>query len=202
MTLSWDHSSKEHRSGTRHRLRRSQSTIVHSKPKEGAIKRDGPDGRSSKSSPIEAYGLASHMKLLEEQVKTVSFVSALQAELVQAQLYIHDLEYELQSSRNRVRNQARKLKTERTSHQKSEHEKISARIDDLKGQLRRERKKQQRMDEINSQLITELAKAKLSALQSVQKYEEEKRTRKLLEEVCHELARKIGEDEAEVEACE
>ncbi|XP_039037503.1 uncharacterized protein LOC120174829 isoform X2 [Hibiscus syriacus] len=35
MTLSWDHSSKEHRSGTRHRLRRSQSTIVG--PKQGTL---------------------------------------------------------------------------------------------------------------------------------------------------------------------
>ncbi|XWS18205.1 hypothetical protein CRYUN_Cryun32bG0023100 [Craigia yunnanensis] len=37
-------------------------------------------------------------------------------------------------------------------------------------------------------------------MQLVQKYEEEKRTRELLEEVCNELAMKIGEDRAEVEA--
>ncbi|XP_039049551.1 uncharacterized protein At5g41620-like [Hibiscus syriacus] len=140
------------------------------------------------------------MKLLEEQVRTVSFVSALQAQLVQAQLYIHNLEYEVQSSRNRVKHLSRKFGAERTSQQKNEHGKICARIDDLKGQLSRERKKQQKMEEINSQLITELAEAKLSAIKSVQKYEAEKRTRKHLEEVCHELARKIGEDEAEVEA--
>ncbi|GMI93308.1 hypothetical protein like AT1G50660 [Hibiscus trionum] len=207
--LSRDHSSKEHRSGTRHQLRRSQSTIVgpkqgtlhkHSKSKEGAIKRDRPDGRCSKASPIEVYGFASHMKLLEEQVKTVSFVSALQAELVQARLYIHNLEYEVQSSRNRVKYLERKLGVEGTSRQKTEHEKIYALVDDLKGQLSRERKKQQKTDEINSRLIKELAEAKLPAIQSVRKYKAEKRTRKLLEQVCHELARKIGEDEAEVEA--
>ncbi|KAK8524332.1 hypothetical protein V6N13_015358 [Hibiscus sabdariffa] len=207
--LSRDHSSKEHHSGTRHRLRRSQSTIVGpkqgtlhkpSKSKEGEIRRDRSNGRCSKASPIEVYGFASRMKLLEEQVKTVSFVSSLQAELVQAQLYIHNLEYQVQSSRNRVRYLERKLGAERTSQQKKEHEKIYTLLDDLKGQLSRERTKHQKMDEINSQLIKEVAEAKLLAIQSVQKYKAEKRTRKLLEEVCRELARKIGEDEAEVEA--
>ncbi|KAL4387428.1 hypothetical protein GQ457_09G001330 [Hibiscus cannabinus] len=193
MMLSRDHSSKEHRSGTRHRLRRSQSTIVHSKSKEGEIKRDRSNGRCSKASPIEVYGFASRMKLLEEQVKTVSFVSSLQAELVQAQLYIRNLEYEVQSSRNRVRYLERKLGAK-------EHEKIYTLLDDLKGQLSRERKQQHKMDEINSQLVKEVAEAKLLAIQSVQKYKAEKRTRKLLEEVCRELARKVGEDEAEVEA--
>ncbi|KAK8664875.1 hypothetical protein V6N13_084648 [Hibiscus sabdariffa] len=200
MMLSRDHSSKEHHSGTRHRLRRSQSTIVHSKSKEGEIKRDRSNDRCSKALPIEVYGFTSRMKLLEEQVKTVSFVSSLQAELVQAQLYIHNLEYEVQSSRNRVRYLERKLGAGRTSQQKKEHERIYTLLDDLKGQLSRERKKQQKMDEINSRLIKEVAEAKLLAIQSVQKYKAEKRTRKLLEEVCRELARKIGEDEAEVEA--
>lgn len=140
------------------------------------------------------------MSLLEDQVKTVSFVSALQAELVQARLYIHNLEYEVRSSRKRVKYLARKLGVERTLQQNKEHDKIFALIDDLKVQLSRERKKLQKMDVINSQLVNELAEAKLSAMQSVQKHEDEKRTRKLLEEVCHELARKTGESEAEVEA--
>ncbi|TYJ12917.1 hypothetical protein E1A91_A10G013900v1 [Gossypium mustelinum] len=170
-----------------------RSHFGHSKSlKEGA-------SRCSKAS-IEAYYFTSHMRLLEDQVKTMSFVSALQAELVQARLYIHDLEYEVRSSRNRVKYLARKLGVERRSRENKEHDKIFALIDDLKVQLSRERKKLQKMDVINSQLVNELAEAKLSAMQSVQKHEDERRTRKLLEEVCHELARKIGESEAEVEA--
>ena len=120
---------------------------------------------------------------LEDQVKTVSFVSSLPAELVQAQLYIHDLEYEVKSSRKKVKYLLRKLGEERTLQQKKEHDKIYALIDDLKGRLSREIKKQQRMDIINSQLVKELTEAKLSAMQLVQKYEEEKRARELLEEV-------------------
>ncbi|KAB2060392.1 hypothetical protein ES319_A10G013800v1 [Gossypium barbadense] len=170
-----------------------RSHFGHSKSlKEGA-------SRCSKAS-IEAYYFTSHMRLLEDQVKTMSFVSALQAELVQARLYIHDLEYEVRSSRNRVKYLARKLGVERRSRENKEHDKIFALIDDLKVQLSRERKKLQKMDVINSQLVNELAEAKLSAMQSVQKHKDERRTRKLLEEVCHELARKIGESEAEVEA--
>ncbi|MBA0627694.1 hypothetical protein Godav_022504 [Gossypium davidsonii] len=197
--LSRNQSSKEHRE---HQLRRSQSTGFG--PKQGTLHKHSKSlkegaSRCSKAS-IEAYYFASHMRLLEDQVKTVSFVSALQAELVQARLYIHDLEYEVRSSRNRVKYLARKLGVERRSQENKEHDKIFALIDDLKVQLSRERKKLQKMDVINSQLVNELAEAKLSAMQSVQKHEDERRTRKLLEEVCHELARKIGESEAEVEA--
>ncbi|KAG4177985.1 hypothetical protein ERO13_A10G012900v2 [Gossypium hirsutum] len=197
--LSRNQSSKEHRE---HQLRRSQSTDFG--PKQGALHKHSKSlkegaSRCSKAS-IEAYYFTSHMRLLEDQVKTMSFVSALQAELVQARLYIHDLEYEVRSSRNRVKYLARKLGVERRSRENKEHDKIFALIDDLKVQLSRERKKLQKMDVINSQLVNELAEAKLSAMQSVQKHKDERRTRKLLEEVCHELARKIGESEAEVEA--
>ncbi|KAK8618295.1 hypothetical protein V6N13_132290 [Hibiscus sabdariffa] len=194
-----DQSSKGHCSGTKHQLRRSQSTIVG--PKQGSLHKNSKSlkkgeiergCRCSKASPIEAHCFASHMKLLEDQVKTVSFVSALQTELVQARLYIRNLEYEVQSSRHRVKHLVRKLGAEGTSQQKKEHEKIYALVDDLKGQMSREREKQ-------SQLIKELAEAKLSSMQSLRKYEAENRIRKLLEEVCRELARKIGEDEAEVE---
>ncbi|KAE8673459.1 Detected protein of unknown function [Hibiscus syriacus] len=163
---------------------------------KGAIKREG---RCPKASPC---CFASHMiKLHEEQVKTVSFVSALQAKLVQDQLYINDLEHKVQSSKNRVKYlQRRKLGAERMPQQRKDHEKNCALIDDLKCQLIRERKKQQTMDVINSQLIKQLAEAKLSSMQSVQKYEAEKRSRKLLEEACRKLGKKIGEDKAEVEA--
>ncbi|XWS19420.1 hypothetical protein CRYUN_Cryun31cG0014300 [Craigia yunnanensis] len=151
--------------------------------------RNGGFGSKLRSSDRLRFGIKSK----------VSFVSELQAELLQAQVYIHDLEYEVQSSRKNVKYLPRKLGEERTLQQKKEHDKIYALIDDLKGQLSRERKKQQRMDIINSQLIKELAEAKLSTMQLVQKYEEEKRTRELLEEVCNELAMQIGEDKAEVE---
>ncbi|KAE8733178.1 hypothetical protein F3Y22_tig00001478pilonHSYRG00300 [Hibiscus syriacus] len=94
----------------------------------------------------------------------------------------------------------RKLGEERTSQQRKEHDKICALIDDLKGRLIRERKKQQKMDVCDSQLIKQLAEAKISSMQSVKKYEAEKRTRKLLEEACRELAKKSGDDEAVVES--
>ncbi|XWS12830.1 hypothetical protein CRYUN_Cryun37aG0123900 [Craigia yunnanensis] len=209
--LSQNHSGEEHSSDIKH-LRRCRSTILGPKqgtfhkleslfPHSKSLKQKATkwDSRCSKSSN-EAYCFISHMKLLEDQVKTMSFVSALQAELVQAQLHIHDLEYEMWSSRKKVKYLLRKLGEERTSQQKKEHDKIYALIDDLKCQLSRERKKQRSMDIINSQLVKELAEAKLSAMQLVQKYEEEKRTIELLKEVCNELAMKIGEDKAEVEA--
>lgn len=156
------------------------------------------DSRCSEAS-IEGPCFARHIKLHEDQVKTLSFVSALQAELVQAQ-YIHDLKCEVRSNRKKVKYLLMKLEEERTSQKKKEHDKIYAVLDDLKVQLSRERKKLQKMDIINSRLVKELTEAKSSAIELVKKYEKEKRSRELLEEVCNELAMKIGEDKAEVEA--
>lgn len=147
----------------------------------------------------EAYCLYNHVKLLEDQVTTFSFVSALQAELVQARLRIHKLEDEHRSSKKKYENLVRKLREERNSWYVRKHYKMEAIVDELKDELSKERKSRKQTDFLNSKFVNELAKAESSAKQFMQYYEEEKRARQLLEEVCNELAKKIGEDKAELE---
>ncbi|KAF8414088.1 hypothetical protein HHK36_002087 [Tetracentron sinense] len=164
---------------------------------EGATKWDPGCSRTSD----EVYRFYSHMKLLEDQqFTTVSVVSSLQAEVVQARTRIQELETERRSSKKKLEHFLRKLDDERASWRSREHEKIRAVIDDIKDNLHRERKNRQRMEIVNSKLVNELAEAKLSAKRFMQENEKEREARELMEEVCDELAKEIGEDKAEVEA--
>ncbi|KAK9267808.1 hypothetical protein L1049_010244 [Liquidambar formosana] len=165
--------------------------------KEGATKWDSGCSKTSD----EVYRFYTHMKLLDDQqVTTVSVISSLQAQLVQAQTCIHKLEADRKSSKKKLKHFLRKLDEEKASWRRKEHQKIRAIIDDLKDELNRERKSCQKMEIVNSKLVNELADAKSSVKQFMQEYEKERKARELMEEVCNELAKEIGEDKTEVEA--
>ncbi|KAB5560417.1 hypothetical protein DKX38_005374 [Salix brachista] len=157
---------------------------------EGSMKRDPRCSRIS--------SFYSHTKLLENQVAMVS-ASAIQAELVQARLRVHELEAECQSYKKKVKHLQKKLGEERTSRLSRERQKIRAVIDDCENQISRERKKGQKLELLNYKLVNELSNVKSSAKQFRKDYEEEQKAREVMEEVCNELAYKVAEDKAEVE---
>lgn len=148
----------------------------------------------------EVCQIYNQMKRLDEQVRAVSMVSALEAELEQARIRIQELETERRSSKKKLEHFLRKVNEEKASWRSREHEKIRVFIDDMKGDLNRERKNRQRIEILNSKLVNELADAKLLAKRYMQDFEKERKARELIEEVCDELAKEIGEDKAEVEA--
>ncbi|GAV72929.1 hypothetical protein CFOL_v3_16417 [Cephalotus follicularis] len=148
----------------------------------------------------EVQQIYSHMKRIDQQVSAVSVVSALEAELEQARVRIEELETERRTSKKKLEHFLRKISEERAAWRGREHEKICAFIDDMKTDLNRERKNHQRMEIMNSKLVNELADMKLSVKRYMQDYEKERKARELIEEVCDELAKEIGEDKTEVEA--
>ncbi|XP_002532552.2 uncharacterized protein LOC8279853 [Ricinus communis] len=148
----------------------------------------------------EVRQIYSQMKRLDHQVSAVSMVSALEAELEQARARIQELEAERRTSKKKMEHFLKKVSEERVAWRSREHEKIRAFIDDIKGDLSRERKNRQRLEIVNSKLVNELADAKVSAKRFMQDYEKERKARELIEEVCDELAKEIGQDKAEVEA--
>ncbi|XP_068321939.1 uncharacterized protein [Pyrus communis] len=155
-------------------------------------------GCSGESDDI--YQFYSHMKLLEDcQVTTRSMAPTLNAELAEARLCIRELQAKRQSFKMKVKHFLRKLEEERISWQTRAHWNNHA-IKDLKEELGRERKHRQQMENVNTNLVDQLAGVKVSAEQLMKKYEEEKKNRKFMEEVSGELAAQIGEDKAEAEA--
>ncbi|KAL6954673.1 hypothetical protein U1Q18_024071 [Sarracenia purpurea var. burkii] len=148
----------------------------------------------------EVQRIHGHSKHLDQKAPDNSAISALKKELEHARVRIHELEAERRSSKKKLEHFLKKLSDERSSWRSREHEKIRAIIDDVKSDLNRERKNRQRLEILNSKLVNDLADAKLSAKRYIQDYEKERKARELIEEVCDELAKEIGEDKAEVEA--
>ncbi|MBA0693251.1 hypothetical protein Goari_010745 [Gossypium aridum] len=162
---------------------------------EGATKWD-PVGLKATDDARKFFG---HVKRIEQQVSAVSIVSALEAELEQSRARIEELETERRSSKKKLEQFLRKVSEERAAWRSREHEKIRTVVDDVKAELNREKKNRQRLEIVNSKLVNELSATKLSAKQYFQDYEKERKARELIEEVCDELAKEIGEDKAEVE---
>ncbi|KAL5802478.1 hypothetical protein ACOSQ4_030783 [Xanthoceras sorbifolium] len=145
----------------------------------------------------EVRQIYSHMKHIYQQVSAVSAVAALESEL---ELRIQELESERRSSKKKLEHFLKKVSEERAAWRSREHEKIHAFIDDLKAECNRERKNRQRIEIVNSKMVNELADAKCTAKRYMQDYDKQRKARELIEEVCDELAKEIGEDKAEVEA--
>ncbi|XP_068644358.1 uncharacterized protein [Aristolochia californica] len=179
-------------------LYKLEPTITFPNPAmERATKWD-PAGSKTPDNMFRFHG---QLKLPEDQqISTISVVSALQAELGQARTRIHELETERRTSKKKLDHFLRKLSEEKAAWRNREHEKVRAVIEDVKDDLNRERKNRQRMEIVNSKLVNELTEAKLSVKRFFQDYEKERKGRELMEEVCDELAKEIGEDKAELEA--
>ncbi|KAK8590205.1 hypothetical protein V6N13_088979 [Hibiscus sabdariffa] len=71
-------------------------------------------------------------------------------------------------------------------------------VDDANADFNWEKKKRHRLEIVNSKLVNELVVVKLSTNQYMQNYEKERKARELIEEVCDELAKEIGEDKVEI----
>ncbi|KAI4388362.1 hypothetical protein MLD38_000696 [Melastoma candidum] len=165
---------------------------------EGATKWD-PDPAPFK--PVdEVNQVHSGTRLLNQQVNAVSAINAPESELQQAQSRIVELETERRSSKKKLEHFLKKVSEEKAVWRRREHEKIRAFLDDMKSDLSQEKKNFQRLEIVNSKLVNELAGAKLSMKRLMQEYEKERKTRALVEEVCDELAKEIGDDKSEVEA--
>lgn len=163
---------------------------------EGATKWDPV----SLKAPREEYKVYRHrLKPLDRQVGAAFVISSLESELEQARARIQALESEQRHSKKKIEHFLKKLSEEKAVWRRREHEKIRAFIDDIKSELNRERKSRQSLLIVNSKLVDDLTEAKSAAKRILQDCEKERKTRKLIEEVCNELAKEIGEDKAEVE---
>lgn len=96
-------------------------------------------------------------------IKSVSAISLLRGELLQARSQIRELESEVLFSKKRLNGLLRKPGRERSSQRIREFDKSLADIRQLKHELRRESKKQQNLGVHYAKLINELAEAKISA---------------------------------------
>ncbi|TXG67787.1 hypothetical protein EZV62_009062 [Acer yangbiense] len=119
----------------------------------------------------EVRQIYSNIRHIDQQVSAVSMVAVIEADLEQARARIQELEIVHRSSKKKLEHFLKKVSKERAAWWSREHEKIRAFIDVLKAYKR-----------------------------YMQDYDKKRKARELIEEVCDELAKEIGEDKAEVEA--
>ncbi|XP_047332063.1 uncharacterized protein LOC124935689 [Impatiens glandulifera] len=137
---------------------------------------------------------------ISEDIRQIYGDTDCNIELEQARARIHELESEKKSSKKKLEHFLKKLSEERTVWRNKEHEKIRLVIDDMKGDLNKEKKTRQRLEIVNSKLVSEIADAKLLAKRYMMDYDKERKARVIIEQVCDELAKEIGEDKEETEA--
>ncbi|KAF7811160.1 myosin heavy chain, muscle [Senna tora] len=138
----------------------------------------------------------------ERRVIGESIVSSLLVELLQAQRCINKLKAARKSSKKKIQQFVRMFEEEKRVWKHRESQKIQATLDGVKDKLGRERRSRERMELMNAKLVRELAETNRCAKGLMKSYEEEKRRRELMEQVCNELAKQIGEDKGRLEELE
>ncbi|RWW90417.1 hypothetical protein BHE74_00000474 [Ensete ventricosum] len=119
-------------------------------------------------------------------------------QLERARARITELETQRRSEKKELDRFLRRAAEEKASWRSREHEKVGAMIEAMKADLHKERKKRQRTEIVRARLIDEVAAAKLTAKQLLRDCEKERQARVLVEEVCDELGKEMGEDKAEI----
>ncbi|XP_073055817.1 uncharacterized protein [Primulina eburnea] len=165
-------------------------------PTEGVTKWD-PVGSKRSTELRQGSG---QPKRIDQRETSGLVTSALERELEHARARISELEIERRSSKKKLEQFLLKLSEERASWRSREHEKIRAILHNMKAELIKEKKTRQRLEMVNSKLVNQLSEAKLYAKRYMQQSEKERKARELIEEVCDELAKEIGDDRDEVEA--
>eukprot|EP00250_Pteridium_aquilinum_P013012 c21077_g2_i3 orf=871-2586(+) len=124
---------------------------------------------------------------------------SLSEELKRALSKVHQVEAAQISARKEVDDLLRKCADEIITLRTKEKEKIQAAVLSIAEELDMERKARRNAEIENKRLAISLADANKVVLAAEKELEKERKARQLMEDVCDELAREIGEDKTEVE---
>ncbi|KAG8387464.1 hypothetical protein BUALT_Bualt02G0024000 [Buddleja alternifolia] len=148
----------------------------------------------------ELLKVMSRICRFEQQNSTsLSLFSALKFELDRACIHVNKLILEQKANRSEVDNMLKQFEEEKLVWKLKEQDRIRGSIMSIAGELEVEKKLRRQTERLNNKLGRELADIKESLSRANKEVESEKRAREILEQVCDELARGIGEDRAEVE---
>ncbi|EEF38579.1 conserved hypothetical protein [Ricinus communis] len=135
----------------------------------------------------------------EQHSSTMALVSALRVELDRARVQVDRVIKDQQSNRNEIEYLVKHFEEEKAAWKGKERDRIRNAIACVSEELEVEKKLRRQTERLNKKLGLELADTKASLSQALKELESEKRAKEILEQVCDELARGIGQDRAEVE---
>lgn len=137
--------------------------------------------------------------LEEQRSSSIPLVSALRVEVDRARLLADQLILEQMSNMNETECLLKYFAEEKAAWKRRERDRIRDAIACIAEELEVEKKLRRQTERLNKKLGKELADTKASLLKATKELEGEKRAKEILEQVCDELARGIGEDRAEAE---
>lgn len=135
----------------------------------------------------------------EQRSSTISLISALRFELNQARLHVDHLMQERRSNGYEINCLVKLFSEEKAAWKSKEQDKIRNAITSIGEELKIEKKLRKQSERLNKKLGNELADTKASLSKVLNELQSEKRGREILEQVCDELARGIGEERDEIE---
>ncbi|XP_015079594.1 paramyosin-like [Solanum pennellii] len=148
----------------------------------------------------ELLKVLSHVWNLKDQKSTCSSLfSAINTELDRLCDEVSKLKQEHRHNHSEVDVLLKKFEEEKMAWKVKEQDKIHTAITSVAREFKTEKKLRKQTERLNKKLGRELADLKASLSKAVKELEGEKRDREILEQVCDELARGLGEDRAEME---
>ncbi|MCO5592496.1 hypothetical protein L7F22_046499 [Adiantum nelumboides] len=137
---------------------------------------------------------------LEEQYNgSAARVASLRTELKKTRVQIKELQKEQSSYDEGLDMLNRKLADEKTMLQGRAEEATVAAVKPFREELEIERKSKVKLEVKHKKLSKDMNEIRKTLTKTRQEFEREKKARELMEDVCDELAREIGEDKAQVE---
>lgn len=135
----------------------------------------------------------------EHRSSGASVVSALRVEVERVRILVDQIMKDQRSKRNEIEYLMKFFEEEKAAWKSKERDRIRSAIACVAEELEVEKKLRRQTERLNKKLGTELADTKALLSKAIKELEAEKRAKDILEQVCDELAKGIGEDRAEVE---
>ncbi|CAJ1979119.1 unnamed protein product [Sphenostylis stenocarpa] len=165
----------------------------------GGVKNRLKEARSGLSTTKKLLKVLNQMCLREQQASSMPLVLALGSELDRVCHQIDQLIHEQRSNQNDVEYVMQHFAEEKAAWKRRERERVHDAIKHVAEELAVEKKLRRQTERLNKKIAKEMSTVKASYLKASKELEREKRAKEILEQICDELARGIGEDRARVE---
>lgn len=160
--------------------------------------RIGDPGYSLKTS-TELLKVLNRIWSLEEQHATnVSVVKALKVELEHARVRIQELMQEQKDRQHEMDDLMNQIAEDKVVRKNKEQDRMKAAVQSIREELDDERRLRRRSENLHRKLGKELSETKTALSKAVKDLENERKSNGLLEDLCDEFARGIGQYEKEI----
>ncbi|KAM0939411.1 putative protein BRANCHLESS TRICHOME [Dioscorea sansibarensis] len=157
------------------------------------------DSRYSLKTSTELLKVLNRIWSLEEQhTSNLSLVKALKMELQHARSRIEELMEEQQAYRHEMDDLMKQITEDKLVRKSREQERFKAAIQSIRDELDDERRLRRRSESLHRKLGKELSEVKSAFAKAVKDLERQRKANVLLEDLCDEFAKGVGEYEHEV----